>query len=120
MAQRPFCLMIRCLGARRRVFGQVDPVHRSNIFIDAWRASENGRQHNNRRRREQGFPLLLVAIGHHTALEEPSRGCHYSVAFGSLFLVAHAKVTARALEIHDILILGAGRVLGRVIVELEA
>ena len=53
-------------------------------------------------------------------MEKAGGGGHDGVAFFGLLLVAHAEVAAGALEIHHVLILGAGGGFGRLVVELEA
>ena len=53
-------------------------------------------------------------------MEEAGGGGHDGIAFFGFFLIAHAEVTAGALEIHHVFILGAGGAFGGVVVELEA
>ena len=101
-------------------FGELDPFHGRFVFLKAWRSAKDGGEDGHWSGRKEGFSFLALGVFYDAALEEAGGGGHDGVAFGSLFLVAHAEVAAGTLEIHHILVFGAGGAFGIVVVEDEA
>ena len=90
------------------------------VFVYVWGAAEDAAEDDDGCGGEKGFAFLALGVFHHAALEEAGGGGHDGVAFGGFFLVAHAEVTAGALEIHHVFVFGARGAFGGVVVELEA
>ena len=64
--------------------------------------------------------FFAIAVFHDPALEE-TRGCrHHRVPLFRLFLVAHAEVAARALEVHHVFVFRPSGSLGGIVVKFEA
>jgi len=100
--------------------GEGDAIHGFFVFVDGGGAAEDGGEDDDGGGGEEGFAFFTVGVFDDAALEESSRCGHDGVALFGFFLIAHAEVTARALEIHHVFVFGAGDVLRGVVVEFEA
>src|SRR5690606_22685830 len=83
-------------------------------------ATQDSRQNNHWGRTQQRLTFLLGAVFYDTALEQTGRGRQYGVTRFGFFLVTHAQVAARTLQVQLVFVLGAGFFFRIAVIEDEA
>src|SRR5690606_20098200 len=105
---------------RRSERSQVDTVNRCFVLFQSREATQNSRQNNHWGRTQQRLTFLLSAVFYYTALEQTGRSGQNGVTRFGFFLVTHAQVTARTLQVQLVFVLGTGFLFRVVVIEDEA
>src|SRR5690606_15879196 len=97
-----------------------DTFNRCFVLFQSREATQNSRQNNHWGRTQQRLTFLLSAVFYDTALEQTGRSGQNGVTRFGFFLVTHAQVTARTLQVQLVFVLGAGSFFRVVVIEDEA